>query len=69
MKQKSQFAAFSTHQVSALNKIVGGVKNTTWTSNTTGTKYKDYSYGSNELNATSTPANDYGGDDKTFDPA
>lgn len=69
MKQKSHFSAFSTHQVSALNKIVGGVKNTTWTSQTTGSKYKDYTYGSNELNATSAPANDYGGEDKTFNPA
>ena len=69
MKQKSQLGAFAMHQVSQLNKISGGVKNTTWTSQSTGWKYKDYEYGANELNATSAPKDDYGGTDKTFDLA
>ncbi|MCB9356089.1 MAG: hypothetical protein H6575_16110 [Lewinellaceae bacterium] len=67
MAQKDLFPAFSAHQVSQLNKICGGVKNTTWTSQTTGTDYKDYKYGKNELNETDQYV-DYGGTDKTFQP-
>jgi hypothetical protein len=71
MKHKSNFPAFSMHQVSHLNKICGGVKNTTWTSQTTGTDYRDYKYNDNELNDTKSTANCpiYGGEDKTFNPA
>ena len=48
--------------MSQLNRICGGVKNTTWTSQTTGTDYKDYKYGKNELNETDQYV-DYGGTD------
>ena len=69
MKNTNQLFAFKSFQVSSLNKISGGVKNTTWESGSTGTKYKDYDFADGECNTTTAAPSDCGGSDKTFQPA
>ena len=61
--------SFQKCQIHSLNKILGGVKDCTWTSRATGIKYKDYKYEDNEVNATHSTANCTvtGGTDKTFE--
>lgn len=71
IKKNYKMKTFKKYKINDLNKIKGGVKDTTWTSNTTGWKYKDYKYNDNEVNETnSTPdCTAWGGLDKTFELA
>lgn len=59
---------FIKYQNNDLNKIKGGVKDTVWTSNTTGWKYRDFKYNDNEINETNSrpDCTAYGREDKTF---
>jgi hypothetical protein len=67
MSQKLSLKRFELNAISALNKIKGGVEDTTY-KQSNGYNYKDYKYGDNEVNKTDSDAcacNVWGGTDKT----
>ena len=60
-------AKFRAYSVSDLNKINGGVEDTTY-KQSNGYSYKDYKYGKDEINETDSndcACNKWGGTDKT----